>query len=191
MSRAGLLRRSIPHNFRALSLPVLLARVHKLRGLVGAVVGTRFPEARPRDEAAAFVRPDWPELPPQLLGPTQISGAAPHSRQAPQVPVSLSTQLRIASISFNMGDLLTQLQDAVNQVGWALHLHICRARDANIISERQLAQQFVASIYFVNRHHDLEKLGRTTRSESSSPKRTSERVVLLSDRLLAPPHPPS
>ena len=36
-----------------------------------------------------------------------------------------------------MGDRLTQLQDAVDQ----------------------LAQQFVASIHYINRHHNLETLG--------------------------------
>ncbi|KAI2607524.1 mediator of RNA polymerase II transcription subunit 21 [Hypoxylon fragiforme] len=36
-----------------------------------------------------------------------------------------------------MGDKLTQLQDAIDQ----------------------LAQQFVASIYYINRHHNLETLG--------------------------------
>jgi mediator of RNA polymerase II transcription subunit 21 len=56
-----------------------------------------------------------------------------------------------------MGDRLTQLQDAVDQVCDAAHiLHYSSLR---ILIIFQLAQQFVAGLHFVHRRHDLETLG--------------------------------
>lgn len=58
-----------------------------------------------------------------------------------------------------MGDRLTQLQDAVDQVRvlqLKVHLHFATF---HINRPLQLAQQFVACIHYVNWRHDLETLG--------------------------------
>ena len=65
-----------------------------------------------------------------------------------------------------MGDRLTQLQDAVDQVG---HFASSTARVALLRSDvksltplvrlAQLAQQFIACLHYVHTHHDLAALG--------------------------------
>lgn len=55
-----------------------------------------------------------------------------------------------------MGDRLTQLQDAVDQV----RCTPARTFLFIVLTERiQLAQQFVAALHFVHRRHDLDVLG--------------------------------
>jgi len=63
-----------------------------------------------------------------------------------------------------MSDILTQLQDAVDQVGMPQNL---RGSANNIC---QLANQFVASIYYVHKHHDLQTLSKndTVRQQQKS-----------------------
>lgn len=65
-----------------------------------------------------------------------------------------------------MSDRLTQLQDAVDEVRTAptsLASACRRTPPAGAIRTdnlwRQLAQQFVASVHYVNLHHNLETLG--------------------------------
>lgn len=59
-----------------------------------------------------------------------------------------------------MGDRLTQLQDAVDQVR-SIMSAFCFGKPA--LTRRQLAQQFVACLHFVHRRHDLETLGPSDR----------------------------
>lgn len=53
-----------------------------------------------------------------------------------------------------MADKLTQIQDAVDQVCIMSHLQ----SSSNKI---QLAYQFIASLFYVNKHHDLQTLSAT------------------------------
>ena len=53
-----------------------------------------------------------------------------------------------------MGDRLTQLQDAVDEV-----IDLGSIKFDPLANSTQLAQQFVACLYFVNTRHDLETLG--------------------------------
>jgi mediator of RNA polymerase II transcription subunit 21 len=54
-----------------------------------------------------------------------------------------------------MADRLTQLQDAVDQVCFFDVVSL------PVIDRNQLANQFVASLYYINRHHDLQTLSAT------------------------------
>lgn len=52
-----------------------------------------------------------------------------------------------------MADRLTQLQDAVDQVYFAPY---SEKNKSEVLIRKQLAHQFVASVYYVNKHHDLK-----------------------------------
>lgn len=56
-----------------------------------------------------------------------------------------------------MGDRLTQLQDAVDQV-FTFPLSQPKSPKLNPTSS-QLANQFIATFYYIERHHDLETFG--------------------------------
>ena len=58
-----------------------------------------------------------------------------------------------------MGDRLTQLQDAVDQVCCAIGPTQATCSQLTVLVAPQLAQQFVASYYYVERHHGYEVLG--------------------------------
>lgn len=52
-----------------------------------------------------------------------------------------------------MADRLTQLQDAVDQVYFEPY---SETNKSQVLIRKQLAHQFVASVYYVNKHHDLK-----------------------------------
>lgn len=81
-------------------------------------------------------------------------------------------------------DRLTQLQDAVDQVC----AHFPPTLFQHISDKTQLAQQFVASIHFAHKRHDLETLGpndkiRTVKAEE-------EQDGAQTPSPLPPPGPP-
>jgi len=70
------------------------------------------------------------------------------------------TKLHLSLTTFkpqnNMADRLTQLQDAVDQVGT-----ISQITSLSMLMCPQLAHQFVACIHYVHRHHDLVPVSAT------------------------------
>lgn len=67
-----------------------------------------------------------------------------------------SASIRREHQAATMGDRLTQLQDAVDQVRILVMRTILASVRTDVF---QLAQQFVACLYFVHRRHELETLG--------------------------------
>jgi len=68
-----------------------------------------------------------------------------------------------------MGDRLTQLQQAVDQVTSCANILNLRK-----LTFRKLANQFVACFYFLERHHDLEQFGPSDKIPDLKPEQPKE-----------------